>query len=139
MAPQVPRGLKPLAVMLGEYVALREADERRAHLFAKNPALRDMFQIIETQSAALQPTYAGQVRVRPANLTHAIIGRSQCWRQGVVLHVMGLGVHRSALSGRLLVLTVAIMAESQGQKSNSMFAATSRDLGCKNYYDLHIC
>ncbi|CAL8468213.1 g7752 [Coccomyxa elongata] len=60
MAPQVPRGLKPLAVMLGEYVALREADERRAHLFAKNPALRDMFQIIETQSAALQPTYAGQ-------------------------------------------------------------------------------
>ncbi|BDA43804.1 hypothetical protein COCOBI_04-8210 [Coccomyxa sp. Obi] len=60
MAPQVPRGLKPLAVMLGEYVALREADERRAHLFARNPALRDMFQIIETQSAALQPTYAGQ-------------------------------------------------------------------------------
>lgn len=79
MAPQVPRGLKPLAVMLGEYVALREADERRAHLFAKNPALRDMFQIIETQSAALQPTYAGQVRVRPANLTHAIkAGEAMC-------------------------------------------------------------
>ncbi len=70
MAPQVPRGLKPLAVMLGEYVALREADERRAHLFAKNPALRDMFQIIETQSAALQPAYAGQVPVTPASLPH---------------------------------------------------------------------
>lgn len=52
---QVPRGLKPLAEIVSEYVALKEANTLRLQLLAGNPALSDVFQVIETHAAACQP------------------------------------------------------------------------------------
>lgn len=53
----MPRGLKSLADIVSEYVVLKEAHTRRSIFLASNPALRDVFHIIEAHAAARQGGY----------------------------------------------------------------------------------
>ncbi|KAK9914983.1 hypothetical protein WJX75_003329 [Coccomyxa subellipsoidea] len=71
---QVPRGLKPLAEIVSEYVALKEANTLRLQLLAGNPALSDVFQVIETHAAACQPAPLLNPAAQCAEATPAALG-----------------------------------------------------------------